>query len=156
MIKKLFISLFFISICAYGQDRISTMTLDNLATHIVNSHVSLYFDNTNSELLKKNQVSVTYYSRTNKGKDVEKEILMNKIDFTEIEKLIMNLKFSDFIQQNHKIILDGYNTKLTINTTFENSNSIILESNNAKSNNFKPIIDLILKKLNLKEKDFYK
>ena len=57
--------------------------------------------------------------------------------------------------QNHQNF-DGYSTKLIINETYENDNLIILETSNSQTNKLYPIILLILKKLNLKETDFYR
>ncbi|WP_282630410.1 hypothetical protein [Empedobacter sedimenti] len=150
--------LFLFSIYSFGQDRITSMTIENYASHIIPSGVKIDFTNTTSMFHPKNtdKVIVLYTKSMLKGKNQEKEILLSKNDFSEIEDKILDLNFSDFIKDRKTISLDGYTTKLSINASYEDNNTIVLETSDSQSNKLYAVITLILAKLNLKEKDFYR
>ena len=155
---KLLYFLFIFSIYSFGQDRITSMTIENYASHIIPSGVKIDFTNTTSMFHPKNtdKVIVLYTKSMLKGKNQEKEILLSKEDFSEIEDKILDLNFSDFIKDRKTISLDGYTTKLSINANYEDNNTIILETSDSQSNKLHAVITLILGKLNLKDKDFYR
>lgn len=155
---KLLYFLFLFSIYSFGQDRITSMTIENYASHIIPSGVKIDFTNTTSMFHPKNtdKVIVLYTKSMLKGKNQEKEILLSKEDFSEIEDKILDLNFSDFIKDRKTISLDGYTTKLSINANYEDNNTIILETSDSQSNKLHAVITLILGKLNLKDKDFYR
>lgn len=155
---KLLSFLIFISIKTFGQNRITSMSLENSASHIIPSEVKIDFTNTTSMFHPKDtdKIIVLYTKSLLKGKKEEKKILLSKRDFAEIEDQILNLNFSDFIKNRKTISLDGYTTKLSINTNYEDNNTIVLETSNSQSNKLHAVITLILEKLKLKEKDFYR
>lgn len=143
-----------ISINTFGQDRITSMTLENSASHIIPSGVKIDFTNTTSMFHPKDtdKIIVLYTKSMLKGKNEEKKILLSKKDFAQIEDQILDLNFSDFIKNRKTISLDGY----SINASYEDNNTIVLETSDSQSNKLDAVITLILEKLNLKEKDFYR
>ncbi|MDH0658509.1 hypothetical protein ACTS91_09570 [Empedobacter falsenii] len=155
---KLLTILLICSISTFGQDRITSMTLENSASHIIPSGVKIDFTNTTSMFHPKDtdKIIVLYTKSMLKGKNEEKKILLSKKDFAQIEDQILDLNFSDFIKNRKTISLDGYTTKLSINANYEDNNTIVLETSDSQSNKLHAVITLILEKLNLKEKDFYR
>jgi len=148
-----------ISILVFSQEKINTLQIENYAGNTFPSYVSITFENTNSQFHPKNTNDVlVIFSKTLLKKEKEEKIIfISKSDYKEIEDLILNLKFSDFIQNNRTIQMDGYNTKIQINDLSNiNSSILTLETTDIQNNSFKPIIDLILKKLNLRNEEFYR
>lgn len=148
-----------ISILVFSQEKINTLQIENYTGNTFPSYVSIIFENTNSQFHPKNtnDVQVTYLKTLLKKEKEEKIIFISKSDFKEIEDLILNLKFSDFIQNKRTIQMDGYNTKIQINDLSNiNSSILTLETTDIQNNSLKPIIDLILKKLNLRYEEFYR
>ncbi|HCC94927.1 MULTISPECIES: hypothetical protein [unclassified Empedobacter] len=153
---KILSFLMIISINTFGQDRINYIEIENTSSHLW-SNTTIYIESPNANFQssknnKKDKVLVEIKMNLKEDHDYKKVMYINLNDFEEISTKLLNLNPKDLFP--HIQCLDGNHTILSFSN---DSNSVKYNiSCTNKETKFHQVLEFILDKINLKEKDFYR
>lgn len=155
---KLSLIVFFLSILTFGQTKITWFNIHYSSFKLFSStdisieHPESMFYPINKKDKKQKALAVIKMNLES-NRDYKKNVYLSLEDYKEIEDKLLELNSKDIFDS--PACLDGYHLILTIgnqnsNTTFD------VSCMQREDTNLHKVINFILEKLNIKEKDFYK
>ena len=143
-----------ISINTFGKDQINYIEIENISSHLW-SNTTIYIESPNANFQssknnKKDKVLVEIKMNLRENRDYKKDMYINLNDFEEISAKLLNLNPKDLFPQ--LLCLDGNHTILS----FSNDSNFVKYNISCtnKETKFHQVLEFILDKINLKEKDF--